>query len=110
MDLARQAAAKTAQSLFALLFGRPSRMLIGPYDGAVDENFFEVDIFSQEGKDVLLDILVDPAGIANIDAVLWTEYRWKIAPLAACTHYPQYRFNNQTIVFSGVAMVASFSL
>jgi hypothetical protein len=82
-------------------------MLISPHDGAVDEDFFEVGIFTQDGKNVLPDILIGPASKANINAVPWTECCRKISPWAACARYPQHRFNEETVVRAAAATVAS---
>jgi hypothetical protein len=96
MDLGRQASPRTSQSLFALLFGSPGSVLMSSHDGAVDEDFFKVGIFTQDGKDVLPHILIGPPGKANIDAVPWAVCRWKITPRAASACYPQHRFNEES--------------
>jgi hypothetical protein len=44
-------------------------MLMSPYNGAAYEDFFEVRILTQDRKDVLPEILIGPAGKANIYAI-----------------------------------------
>ena len=81
---------------------------MSPHDGAVDEDYFAVSIFTQDGKNVLPDIPVSPAGKATINAVPWTGCCQKISPWAANARYPQHRLNEKAVVRATAAMVASF--
>lgn len=105
MDLGRQTAPRTSQGLFTLLFGSPGSMLMSPHYGAVDQDFFEVGILTQDRKDVLSDILIGPAGKANINAVPWTKCCWKITSCAASACNPQRRFNEAAISHAAPAPV-----
>jgi hypothetical protein len=73
-------------------------MLVSANNGAVDENFFEICILCQSGKDTMPDATPRPSGKALIDAIPGAKLGRQIAPGTSRTGDPQHPFDKQPIV------------
>ena len=81
-------------------------MLMGTHDGAVDEDFLKVGIFAQHGKDGVPDILVSPAGKANIGAVSGAKLRRKVTPGDSRSRDRQDCFDEEAVINTSTPSVA----
>ena len=79
---------------------------MGTHGGTVDEDFLEVGVFTQDRKDVVPDILVSPAGKANIGAVPGAKLCRKVTPGASRSRDPQDSFDEEAVINTSTPSVA----
>src|SRR6516225_5585793 len=81
-------------------------MLVRPHNGGIDDQVFEVRIFTQLRKKPLPNALLCPAPETSEHAIPVAELVGQVAPWRAGTNQPQYRVNEQTIVVAVPTLVA----
>jgi hypothetical protein len=74
--------------------------------GGIDDQVFEVRIFTQLGEKPLPDALFGPPPETSEHAVPVAKLFGQVAPRRAGTDQPQHRINEQTIVRAVPALVA----
>src|SRR5262245_19642516 len=81
-------------------------MLMGAYDGGVDDQVLKVPIVRQRRENPMPHTFAAPAAKASEDAIPLAERRWQIAPRRAGAHDPKHTFHEHPVVAaSGAALV-----
>jgi len=81
-------------------------MLVRPHNGGIDDQVFEVRIFTELGEKSLPDALLGPSSETFEHAVPLTELFGQIAPWRASTDQPQDSIDEQTIVLAVASLIA----
>jgi len=82
-------------------------MLKGSYNSAVDEDFLEIGILLQMGKETMPDTQPRSTGKTVIVAVPEAELAGQITPWAAGASYPKRRLDKHAIVCGSTPGIAS---
>ena len=80
-------------------------MLVGAYDGGVDDQIFKVRTFYQRIEDTFPNALLGPAAKALENTVPVAKQWRQIAPGCTRTRDPEHRIDKQTIVLAVPAFV-----
>jgi hypothetical protein len=81
-------------------------MLVRSHNGGIDDQVFEVRIFTQLSEKPLPDALLGPPPETSEHAVPVTKLFGQVAPRRAGTDQPQYGINEQTIVLAVPTLIA----
>jgi hypothetical protein len=81
-------------------------MLVRPHNGGIDDQVFEVRIFTQLGEKSLPDALFGPPPETSEHAVPVAKLFGQVAPRRAGTDQPQDGIDEQTIIRAVPALVA----
>ena len=85
-------------------------MLVRTHDGAVDEDFLEVDVFAQNRKDVVPVILGGAAGKSNIGAVPGARLCREIALRTSWSGNPHDCLDKEAVIGSPTAPITGLTL
>ena len=80
-------------------------MLVGAYDGAVDDQVLEVRVVGHRCEDAPPDALLTPATEAPEDAVPVAEHLGQVSPGLASPHDPQHTLDEHPVVASCRALL-----
>lgn len=83
-------------------------MLVRADDGSINEQIFEIGIFSQRLEKTLPDARLGPSSEALELAVPFAKLGWQIAPRRSRSRDPEHSIDEQTIVRAVPPLVAFF--